>query len=52
MSLEQLLEKRNATEYSFPEAITGIFNKIVSQNSTHCPQCDCDCNCRCDCFDD
>lgn len=51
MSLEELLQKRNATEKSFEVTITGITNRSIRMDSSYCWECDCDCNCRCDCND-
>lgn len=50
MSLEQLLSKRKATNFSFEVKVEGI--KFMG-NSSNC-QCDCDCrcvqgNCACEC---
>lgn len=51
MSLEELLQERNATEKSFEVTITGITNRSIRMDSSYCWECDCDCNCRCDCND-
>ena len=45
MSLEQLLQKRNATNYLFTKTIYGINQR----NSQSLSEGFCDCNCDCAC---
>ena len=46
MSIEQLLDNRNATKINFETQISGIHNSLYRGD---CWVCDCDCNCESNC---